>query len=263
MQAIEFGILIPALLAGLLVTATHVPLGIQVLRRGIVFIDIAIAQIAGVGVIAADYFGLPSGGYAVQLSALTAALSGALLMTWTERRWPDIQEGIIGTVFVLAATVQVLLLAGNVHAGEYLKDLLVGQILWVNYAQLGAVAVLTAVVLAAWFGVGPQRLGRIGFYLLFGLSVTASVQIVGVYLVFSTLIVPALATRRAVRHRTAKAYAVGAIGYLTGLIASMITDLPTGALTVWTTAVTGIAFAVAERGSQPSSEPAHEARSAS
>ncbi len=262
MQAIEFGILIPALLAGLLVTATHVPLGIQVLRRGIVFIDIAIAQIAGVGVVAADFFGLPSGGYAVQLSALTAALSGALLMTWTERRWPDIQEGIIGTVFVLAATLQVLLLAGNVHAGEYLKDLLVGQILWVNYAQLGAVAVLTTAVLAAWFGVGPQRLGRMGFYLLFGLSVTASVQIVGVYLVFSTLIVPALATRRAVRHRTAKAYAVGAIGYLTGLVASMVTDLPTGALTVWTMAATGIAFAVAERGSERSPEPAHEARSA-
>jgi len=262
-QAIEFGILVPALLAGLLVTATHVPLGIQVLRRGIVFIDIAIAQIAGVGVIAADFFGLPSGGYAVQISALTAALSGALLMTWTERRWPDIQEGIIGTVFVLAATVQVLLLAGNVHAGEYLKDLLVGQILWVNYSQLAAVAILTLAVLAAWFGVGAQRLGRMGFYLLFGLSVTASVQIVGVYLVFSTLIIPALATRRAVRHRTAKAYAVGAIGYLTGLIASMLTDLPTGALTVWTMAATGIAFAVAERGPRLAADPAHHARSTS
>ncbi len=248
MQAIEFSILVPALLAGLLVTATHVPLGIQVLRRGIVFIDIAIAQIAGVGVIAADFFGLPSGGYAVQISALTAALSGALFMTWTERRWPDIQEGIIGTVFVLAATLQVLLLAGNVHAGEYLKDLLVGQILWVNYPQIGAVTALTVAVLVAWFGAGAQRLGRMGFYLLFGLSVTASVQIVGVYLVFSTLIIPALATRKAVRHRTAKAYAVGAIGYATGLIASMITDLPTGALTVWTMAATGIAFATAERG---------------
>jgi zinc/manganese transport system permease protein len=262
-QAIEFGILVPALLAGILVTATHVPLGIQVLRRGIVFIDIAIAQIAGVGVIAADFFGLPSGGYAVQISALTAALSGALLMTWTERRWPDIQEGIIGSVFVLAATVQVLLLAGNVHAGEYLKDLLVGQILWVNYSQLAAVAVLTLVVLAAWFGVGAQRLGRMGFYLLFGLSVTASVQIVGVYLVFSTLIIPALATRRAIRHRTAKAYAIGAIGYFTGLIASMLTDLPTGALTVWTMAATGIAFAVAERGPRHAADTAHQARSTS
>ena len=193
MQEIEFNILVPALLAGLLVTATHVPLGIQVLRRGIVFIDIAIAQIAGVGVIAADFLSLQAGGYAVQISALSAALTGALFMTWTERRWPDIQEGIIGTVFVLAASLQVLLLAGNVHAGEYLKDLLVGQILWVNYPQLGTVAALTAVVLVAWFGVGAPRLGRMGFYLLFGLSVTASVQVVGVYLVFSTLIIPALA----------------------------------------------------------------------
>jgi zinc/manganese transport system permease protein len=248
MQEIELGILMPALVAGLLVTATHAPLGIQVLRRGIVFIDIAIAQIAGVGVIAADFFGFETGSYAVQYSALAAALAGALFMTWTERRWPDIQEGIIGTVFVLAATVQVLLLAGNVHAGEYLKDLLVGQILWVTYPRLAVVAILTAGVLVAWFGLGPQRLGRIGFYLLFGLSVTASVQIVGVYLVFSTLIIPALATRRAVEHRTAKAYAVGAVGYLTGLVASLITDLPTGALTVWTMAATGIVVASLERG---------------
>jgi zinc/manganese transport system permease protein len=260
-QNIEFGILIPALLAGLLVTATHVPLGIQVLRRGIVFIDIAIAQIAGVGVIAADFFGFEAGGYAVQISALSAALAGALFMTWTERRWPDIQEGIIGTVFVLAATLQVLLLAGNVHAGEYLKDLLVGQILWVNYPQLAAVALLTALVLAAWFGAGAQRLGRMGFYLLFGLSVTASVQVVGVYLVFSTLIIPALATRRAVRFRTAKAYAVGAIGYLTGLVASIVTDLPTGALIVWTMAATGIAFASAERGAVTVNDPDEAMRS--
>ena len=61
-----------------------------------------------------------------------------------------------------------LLLAGNPHAGEYLKDLLVGQILWVNYAQLAVVAGLTAIVLGAWFGIGADRLGRIGFYTLFG-----------------------------------------------------------------------------------------------
>ena len=247
MQQIEISILLPALCAGILVCATHVPLGIQVLRRGIVFIDIAIAQIAGVGVIAADYFGWETSGYAVQISALGAALSGALFLTWTERRWPDIQEGIIGTVFVLAATVQVLLLAGNPHGGEYLKDMLVGQILWVGYGQLAIVAALTAVVLGAWFGVGTQRLGRIGFYLLFGLSVTASVQVVGIYLVFSTLIIPALATRTANRYRIAKAYAVGGVGYLSGLIVSVLTDLPTGALIVWTMAATGIAFASFER----------------
>ena len=256
MPEIELSILVPALCAGLLVCATHVPLGIQVLRRGIVFIDIAIAQIAGVGVIAADYFGWQTSGYWVQASALGAALSGALFLTWTEHRWPDIQEGTIGTVFVLAATVQILLLAGNPHGGEYLKDMLVGQILWVGYAQLAVVAGLTVIVLAAWFGVGATRLGRIGFYLLFGLSVTASVQVVGIYLVFSTLIIPALATRNATRFRTAKAYAVGALGYLSGLMASVVTDLPTGALTVWTMAATGIVFASFEGSAAAATQPA-------
>lgn len=247
MGNLEFGILLPALIAGLLVTATHVPLGIQVLNRGIVFIDIAIAQIAGVGVIAASFFGFEEQVMVVQVSALAAALLGALFLTWTEKRWPDIQEAIIGSVFVLAATLEVLLLAGNPHAGEHLKDMLVGQILWVGTSQLLVVAALTLIVLGAWFGLGMARLGRIGFYVLFGLSVTASVQMVGIYLVFSSLIIPALASRRATRLRLAKAYAVGGLGYLFGLIASTIFDLPTGAVVVWAMAIVGIAFASLER----------------
>ncbi len=252
MSNLEFSLLLPALIAGLLVSATHVPLGIQVLNRGIVFIDIAIAQIAGVGVIAADFFGWEGQGIAVQAAALAAALLGALFLTWTEKRWPDIQEAIIGTVFVLAATLSVLLLASNPHGGEYLKDMLVGQILWVSHTQVTVVAVLTAVVLVAWFGVGRERLGRVGFYLLFGLSVTASVQMVGVYLVFSSLIIPALASRNAVRLRLTKAYAVGGLGYLFGLLASNLFDLPTGAIIVWAMAIVGIVFSSLERsGARP------------
>lgn len=253
MPNLEFSLLLPALIAGLLVTATHAPLGIQVLNRGIVFIDIAIAQIAGVGVIGADFFGWETQGVAVQICALAAALLGALFLTWTEKRWPEIQEAIIGTVFVLAATLGVLLLASNPHGGEYLKDMLVGQILWVGRAQLTIVAVLTAIVLAAWFGIGRDRLGRIGFYLLFGLSVTASVQMVGVYLVFSSLIIPALASRNATRFRLAKAYAVGALGYVFGLVASTLFDLPTGAIVVWAMAIVGIALSCLER---PTARPA-------
>ena len=252
MSHLEFSLLLPALIAGLLVSATHVPLGIQVLNRGIVFIDIAIAQIAGVGVIAADFFGWEGQGVAVQAAALAAALLGALFLTWTEKRWPDIQEAIIGTVFVLAATLSVLLLSSNPHGGEYLKDMLVGQILWVSHTQVIVVAVLTAVVLAAWFGVGRERMGRVGFYLLFGLSVTASVQMVGVYLVFSSLIIPALASRNAVRLRLTKAYAVGGLGYLFGLLASNLFDLPTGAIIVWAMAIVGIVFSSLERsGARP------------
>jgi zinc/manganese transport system permease protein len=237
---ISLAIILPAFAAGLLVAATHVPLGMQVLARGIIFIDIAIAQIAGTGVLLADYLGLEAQGLAVQLSALSAALLGALLLTWTEQHWPDVQEAIIGVVFILAATAQVLLLAGNPHAGEHLKDMLVGQILWVSPAQLTAAAALTAVVLVLWFG-PVQRMGRIGFYLLFGLSVTASVQLVGVYLVFATLIVPALATRHATRLKLAKAYAVAGAGYAGGLLASALLDLPSGAAVVWALAAAGIA----------------------
>ncbi|MFZ4480044.1 MAG: metal ABC transporter permease, partial [Rhodoferax sp.] len=195
-HALDWGILGPAMIAGLLVLATHVPLGSQVLERGIVFIDLAIAQIAGLGVIAADAMGLPEGGVAVQLAAVTAALLGALLLTWTERRAALQQEALIGVMFILAACAGILLLAGNPHGGEHLKELLVGQILWVNTTQLLWLAGVTAaLLLALWLG-WVQRLGRFGFYAVFALAVTASVQLVGVYLVFSSLIIPALGTRR-------------------------------------------------------------------
>jgi zinc/manganese transport system permease protein len=83
--------------------------------------------------------------------------------------------------------------------------------------------------------------------LLFGLSVTASVQMVGIYLVFASLIVPALATRNARRLRLVKAYAVGALGYVLGLLASAFYDAPTGAIIVWAMAVVAIGFSCLER----------------
>ena len=148
-SALDWGILGPALIAGLLVLSTHVPLGTQVLDRGIVFIDLAIAQTAGLGVIAADTFGLPEGGVAVQAAAVCAALLGALLLTWTERRAPQQQEALIGVMFILAACAGILLLSGNPHGGEHLKDLLVGQILWVNTAQLAWLGGISVLLLLA------------------------------------------------------------------------------------------------------------------
>ena len=112
------------------------PLGQQVLARGIVFIDLAIAQVAGLGVIAASSFGLPIEGWGAQAAAGAAALAGALLLTWTERKRPEIQEALIGILFILASTAQILVLANDPHGGENLKDLLAGQILWVSTEQL-------------------------------------------------------------------------------------------------------------------------------
>ncbi len=243
LDGLDVSILGPAFCAGLLVLASHVPLGQQVLARGIVFIDLAIAQIAGLGVIVADAMGLESHGYAVQIAAVTAALLGALLLTFTEKRWPEIQEALIGVLFVLAACAGMLLLANNPHGGEQLKELLVGQILWVSYSQLLPVALLTAVVLALWFGL-RDRLGVIGFYALFALVVTASVQLVGIYLVFASLIIPALASRFHTRRRQLIiGYSVGLLGYAVGLALSAVFDLPSGAVVVWMLAIFGVLFA--------------------
>lgn len=241
--ALDLGILGPAFIAGLLVIATHVPLGREVLTRGIIFIDLAVAQVAGVGVIAAHYFGWEPGALGTQVAAIVAALAAALLLNTTEKRWPEIQEALIGALFVLAASGGLLLLAGNPHGGEHLKELLVGQILWVAPSVLVVVALVYAVLIVWWFA-ARRFFGRAGFYVVFAIAVTASVQLVGIYLVFATLILPALAVRRLPAARgLGWGYAVAVAGYAVGIILSAIVDLPTGAVVVWTLAM--IAGAVA------------------
>jgi zinc/manganese transport system permease protein len=239
-EGLDIGILGPACIAGLIVLSTHVPLGTRVLARGIIFIDLAIAQIAALGVILAQYFGIDEHGYGVQVAAAVAALFGAGLLSFTDKRWPEYQEPLIGTLFVLAATGGLLLLANNPHGGEHLKDLLVGQILWVSPGQLWPAAVISALLLAviAW---RRSSLDGLPFYAVFALAITTSVQLVGVYLVFASLIVPALATAGMQgRARLIVAYAIGGGGYVLGLALSAVLDLPSGAMIVWTLAGCGL-----------------------
>jgi zinc/manganese transport system permease protein len=246
LDAASFDILWPAFIAGLLITATHVPLGMQVLQRGIVFIDLAVAQVAGLGVILADFLGWEPTGAAVQIAALGAALACAMLLTWTEKRWPEVQEAIIGVVFVVGSSVAILLLAKNPRGSENLRELLIGQILWVNPSSLPLIALLSAAILAVWFAL-RERLGRMGFYAVFALAVTMSVQLAGLYLVFATLVVPALATYYDPRKRTLKAYAVGVLGYAGGLLVSALADLPSGAMIVCAIVVVGAVVAALGR----------------
>jgi len=240
-ELVDWSIIGPAIIAGLLVLSTHVPLGKEVLRRGIIFIDLAIAQVAGLGVLAAGVLGWEDSLWAVQAAAVSAALVAAIGLNWTEKRWPHSQEALIGILFVLAATGSILLLAENPHGGEYLKELLVGQILWSTWQILTPIAILYALLLTIWFG-ARQRIGRYGFYLVFAFSVTASVQLVGVYLVFASLIIPALAARRlSGLPGLLSGYLIGAGSYVLGIVASALFDLPAGAVTVWTMALLGIA----------------------
>jgi len=239
-ELLDWSILGPAFVAGLLVLSTHVPLGQEVLKRGIIFIDLAIAQIAGLGVLIAGVAGWEDNTLAVQLSAVSAALLASTGLHWTEKRWPKSQEPLIGILFVLAATGSILLLAENPHGAQHLKDLLVGQILWSTWKSLVPVVLLYAVLLTVWFK-WHDRVGRKGFYVIFAFAVTASVQLVGVYLVFASLIIPALATSQlSGAYRLWAGYLLGAMAFLTGIIISALFDLPTGAVIVWTMAVLAV-----------------------
>ncbi len=241
MELFDWSILGPAFFAGLLVLSTHVPLGQEVLKRGIIFIDLAIAQIAGLGVLAAGVMGWEDNLWAVQLSAVSAALLASAGLNWTEKRWPQSQEPLIGILFVLAATGSILLLAENPHGAQHMKDLLVGQILWSTWHSLIPVTLLYAVLLTVWFR-WHEQIGQKGFYIIFAFVVTASVQLVGVYLVFASLIIPALATRRV--HGTRRLFAgymLGAAAYVTGIALSALFDLPTGAVIVWAMAMLAVA----------------------
>ena len=234
-EGLQAGILLPAFAAGLLVLATHVPLGSEVLRRGIIFIDLAIAQIAGLGIVLAHALGVEEHGWPAQLAAVSAALAGAVFLRWVERRIPQRQEAVIGTCFAVAACAAILLMSKDPHGGEHLKELLVGQILWSTWDGLLPLAAVTGGFLVAWFGLRLAA-SPLGFYVLFALTITASVQVVGVYLVFASLIVPALAANG--RHWPA--CGVGVAGYAAGLLASAVFDLPAGAAIVLALAATGM-----------------------
>jgi zinc/manganese transport system permease protein len=244
MNLADLALLGPPMLAGAVVLSTHVPLGRQVLARGIIFIDLAVAQLAGLGVIMFHVLTPEPSAWGVQLAAFLAAVVGAMGLRWAERHWVEVLEALIGVVFVLAVTAALILLANDPHGGERLKDLLAGQLLWVTYDDLWLPVGLSLAVLALWFRGGAAGKPTL-FYALFALSVTTSVQLVGVYLVFASLIIPALATRR--HRRLFAAYSVGLGGYLLGLLGSVVSDLPTGPLIVWAMAVAAIGFAFVAR----------------
>ncbi|BBU68071.1 metal ABC transporter permease [Fluviibacter phosphoraccumulans] len=237
--AVFADILLPAFVAGLLVICTHIPLGFKVLSRGIIFMDLAIAQVAGLGALFVTVvIGEQAPPLLTQTGATLLALAAALLLLRCERLTQRYQEPLIGILFVLAATAGILVLAGDPHAGEHMTELLSGQILWVSREQLITSGGLTGILLVALW---VTRQSHAMFYALFAVAITLSVQLVGVYLVFATLIIPALSTVPISheKRRLKVAYALAIVGYGVGLSASALLDLPTGPLIVWTLAICG------------------------
>jgi zinc/manganese transport system permease protein len=243
-----FTILLPAFAAGVLVLSTHVVLGKQVLKRGIIFIDLAIAQIAALGAIVVGMnHDIAELAYASIWMPALFALAGAGVIAWLAKHMAEELEARIGGFYVLSAVAAMLLLSNDPHGAELLKQLMSGQILWVSWQQLLLPAVVYSAILALIF-FRPKVLDGASFYLLFAIVITLSVELVGVYLVFSTLILPALAINK-LKGKGALlwAYVVGLVGYVLGLYLSATFDLPSGAAIVATLALSAITFRLITR----------------
>ena len=228
-----FEIIGPALAAGLMISLSHAPLGLEVLRRGIIFIDLAVAQISGLFLIIASLVFHDPPWWLLQSIALSGATLSALAFRLVEKKLPrssSRQEAIIGSSFVLAASLSLLLLADQTHGGEEIQNLLSGQILFVTWQDVLSHLPVYIFVLGLWFAKPELRKG-LAFYLFFSLAITSSVQLVGVYVVFASLILSALAAIDAKRKHLS-AWACGIFSVVIGMLAATAFDLVAGPMIV-------------------------------
>jgi zinc/manganese transport system permease protein len=248
----------------LVLTGIHAYLGVHVLAREVVFVDIALAQIAALGATAAFLLGFELDTWESYAFGLAATIAGALVLALTRTRERHVsQEAVIGVVYAVSSAAAVLLSDRAPHGVEHVRAMLVGNLLAVGPLEVLKVATLYAGVgLLHWACREPfflistdadaafrqgwrVRLWDFVFYASFGVVVTSSVRIGGVLLVFSYLIVPALAgvaLGRTVRAKLLIGWAFGTLVSILGVAASAAFDLPTGATVVCAFGATLLTF---------------------
>ncbi len=253
-MSLGFELLWLPFLACLVLAGIHVYLGLHVLARGVIFVDLALAQVAALGMTAALLAGHGPQSDAAYAWALVFTAAGAALLALSGERSgaaPRVpHEAIIGIVYAVAAAFTVLVLDRVPQGGEHIKQLLVGSILAVTADDVARLAALYAALgVVHWLGRRPllalsfggrvphARLWDFVFYLSFGWVVTSSVRIAGVLLVFAYLIVPAVVgawLAPGVMSRLLIGWAMGFAVSVLALTASWAWDLPTGATIVAT-----------------------------
>ena len=194
------------------------------------FIDLAIAQIAGLGLIICNMLFHAHNYYITQLIIISFAILASIFFYYIEKQSPEQQEAIIGCSFIISASLAILLLANTPHGDEKMGHLLSGQILFVTWGDILKHIPIYIFIILTWF-LRPKTQNNIGFYLLFALAIASSVQLVGIYVVFASLILPALT---AIKHKKPLliSWINGILSILLGISLSLIFNLPAGALIV-------------------------------
>jgi zinc/manganese transport system permease protein len=253
----------------LVLTGIHAYLGVHVLAREVVFVDIAMAQIAALGATAAFLVGYEVEHWQSYAYSLGATLLGALVLSITRSRRRHVsQEAVIGIVYAVSSAAAVLLADRAPHGADQVRTMLVGNLLAVRPLEVAKVAVLYALVGALhWachrpftlISTDPAAAYESGrnvrwwdflFYASFGVVVASSVRVAGVLLVFSYLIVPALAgvlLGGSIGTRLFIGWTFGTLVSVVGMVASAMFDLPTGATVVCAFGVILVGFWIVTR----------------
>lgn len=211
---------VAALVFGLLALA---PLGEQVLRRGVVFIDLAVAQAAAATALWVGALNEHPSWWLTQMLAAGGALTCAALVAWLSRRWPSQREALIGLLYVLGASMALLGARQDAHGRERLAELLAADVLWAGWPQVAILAACALVVRTMRRWLGRDRT----FFPVFALAASAAVPVLGLFVVFALLIAPAL-WRQAGSGWPLTLASAGTACAL-GLAGSWVLDAPSGA----------------------------------
>jgi zinc/manganese transport system permease protein len=259
LDASMISFLAPAFFASLILTGIHAYLGVHVVERGVIFVDLSLAQIAALGATVAIFLpaahGDPHAPIVYWISLLFTFIGAFVFSTVRSQRARIPKEAIIGICYAVASAAAILAMSKATSESEHLKDMLVGNILAVSWKEVAETAVLYGCVgLFHWvfrhrfleISMDPHRAEAEGvsirfwdflFYASFGFVVTSSVSIAGVLLVFCYLIVPSVAAMlyaKSVGRRLAIGWSMGTIVSALGVYLSLKLDLPTGATIVCT-----------------------------
>lgn len=251
----DLSLFLPPLVACLVIVAIHSYLGLHVIAREVIFVDLSLAQMAALGSAVAILVGSqPDSTMAFGFAlGFTTVGAGLFALTRSDERGRVPQEAIIGIVYVVASALAILVADRTPRGGEAIKDILVGSLLWVTWPTILRLALVYAVIgLFHWvmrrrfltISFNPETALANGwrirwwdflFYLSFGIVITFSVPIAGVLLVFSFLVVPAAIAFQFTRSQGKLAlisWLAGALASATGLWVSFHFDLPTGPIVV-------------------------------